>query len=163
MQPDFSTQRLLLSSLTLADDEFILTLLNTPGWLRFIGDRNVRTAEDARAYINKINQNPAFTYWVVKLRYKQTPVGIITFIKRDYLEFPDIGFAFLPAYTKSGYAYEATSVILNYLSKGQLFDHLLAITIPGNIDSIKLLTKLGFELEKETETNGEKLLVYGST
>lgn len=163
MQSEFATQRLLIFSLTVADDEFILALVNTPGWLRFIGDRNVRTADDAGAYITKIIQNPAFNYWVVQLRDERTPIGIITFIKRDYLEFPDIGFAFLPAYTKSGYAFESTSVILNHLLNEQLYDHVLAITIAGNTDSIKLLIKLGFEREKEIEIEDKERLIYGSS
>jgi ribosomal-protein-alanine N-acetyltransferase len=160
MQSTFTTPRLLLSSLALTHDEFILALVNTPGWLRFIGDRNIHSAEDARAYINKIIQNPNYHYWMVELTDEHIPIGVITFIKRDYLEFPDIGFAFLPAYAKMGYAFEATTVVLNYLSAETLFRQLLAITIPGNVDSISLLTRLGFELKSETEVDREKLLVY---
>ena len=160
MQSNFTTQRLLLSSLTLDNDEFILELVNTPGWLRFIGDRNIRSASDAKAYIDKINQNPNLKYWVVELLNGQIPIGIITFIKRDYLEFHDIGFAFLPKYAQSGYAFEATSVILNYLADERITEHLLATTVPDNTSSIRLLTRLGFVQEQVIEVNEEKLLVY---
>jgi ribosomal-protein-alanine N-acetyltransferase len=161
MQSTFTTPRLLLSPLALTHDEFIATLVNTPGWLRFIGDRNIHSAEDAYGYINKITQNPNYQYWVAELKEERIPIGVITFITRDYLEFPDIGFAFLPAYSKMGYAFEATSVVLNYLSAETSFKQLLGITIPGNVDSISLLIRLGFELKSESEVDGEKLLVYG--
>jgi [ribosomal protein S5]-alanine N-acetyltransferase len=161
MRSHFATPRLLLTSLVLDNDEFILGLVNTPGWLSFIGDRNIRTASDARGYINKINQNPAIKYWVVELGQGKIPIGIITFIKRDYLAFHDIGFAFLPAYAKSGYAFEATSFILKYLAAERIVAHLLATTVPANTDSIRLLAKLGFKPEREIEVVEQKLLVYG--
>ena len=160
MKSNFTTNRLLLSLLTVDRDEFILELVNTPDWLRFIGDRNIRSADDARAYIGKIAQNPMFTYWVVELLNEQTPIGIITYIKRDYLEFHDIGFAFLPEYAKSGYAFEATSVILDYLSVERITEQLLASTVPDNARSIRLLTKLGFVQERTMEVNETKLLIY---
>jgi ribosomal-protein-alanine N-acetyltransferase len=161
MQSNFTTARLNLSSLTTEKNEFILELVNTEGWLRFIGDRNIRTIDDATAYIDKINQNAIFKYWVVELKEDKTPIGIITLIKRDYLEFHDIGFAFLPAYSKKGYAFEAASSILNYLVNDGIADHLLATTIPDNVNSIWLLTKLGFQPDREIEVDGEKLAVYG--
>jgi RimJ/RimL family protein N-acetyltransferase len=161
MQSDFVTQRLVLSSLTVDRQEFILELVNTPGWLRFIGDRKILTPGDARAYIDKINQSQIFKYWVAELKNEKIPIGIVTFIKRDYLEFYDIGFAFLPAYSKTGYALEATAEVLNYLSREHLVDHLLATTVTDNTNSIRLLKKLGFELEREIEVEGEDLLVYG--
>ncbi len=160
MQSEFTTERLTLHSLTLNEQAFILALLNTPGWLKFIGDRKVRTLEDAANYINRINQNRTVKYWVVAIEKGQTPIGIITFIKRDYLTHHDIGFAFLPAFAKHGYAFEAASVIINYLSEEHLQDRLLATTLPGNMESIRLLIKLGFHLYSEIEVGKEKLLVY---
>jgi [ribosomal protein S5]-alanine N-acetyltransferase len=160
MQSDFTTARLVLTSLTLADDEFIFTLVNSPGWLRFIGDRNVKSVGDASAYITNIHKNPAVTYWVVRLRHDKSPIGIVTLIKRDFLEFPDIGFAFLPSHTRSGFAFEATSVVLNYLSKNHLAERVLAITVPDNIASIGLLVKLRFGFKEEINNDGQNRLVY---
>jgi [ribosomal protein S5]-alanine N-acetyltransferase len=160
MQSNFTTKRLFLSSLKVDKHDFILALVNSPGWLRFIGDRNIHSSNDAKEYISKIIQNPNLKYWAVELLNSQIPIGIISFIKRDYLEFPDIGFAFLPEYEKSGYAFEATSVILDYLIRDCITEHLLATTMPDNVGSIRLLNKLGFMPEREIEINQEKLLVY---
>ncbi|MEK6783305.1 MAG: GNAT family N-acetyltransferase [Bacteroidota bacterium] len=101
MQNNYLTNRLLLTELNPDDQEIILELLNTPEWIKFIGDRNVKTKEDAREYIQKIIDNPKANYWVVRLRHLQVPIGIITFIKRDYLEHYDIGFAFFSKYAKA--------------------------------------------------------------
>jgi [ribosomal protein S5]-alanine N-acetyltransferase len=161
MQSIFTTARLTLAPLTTAHNVFILELVNTPGWLRFIGDRNVNNVADATAYIEKINNNPAITYWVVTPQQQQEPAGIITYIKRDYLDYPDIGFAFLPQYAGKGYALEAAAVVIDHLAANQVTPHLLATTIAENERSIGLLKKLGFTREKEMDVNGKPLLLFG--
>src|ERR1051326_8167711 len=129
MQTKITTERLLLDILTSDDSTFIRELVNTEGWLRFIGDRNIRSNEDAIAYINKINNNPGFTYWVVRLKDKDLPAGIISFLKRDYLEYADIGFAFLPQHSGKGYAYEAAREVLSVLTKTPEYVTVLATTL----------------------------------
>ncbi len=160
MQNKYSTPRLLLNELTLNDAEFIYELVNTPEWIKFIGDRNVKNSNDATVYIQKIIDNPAVKYWVVRTRDKKNPVGIITFIKRDYLDHHDIGFAFLAEYTKQGYASEATMAVLNDLKADPAYTQILAVTIKENSNSIKLLEKSGFRLNKEFQREDEILLLY---
>lgn len=156
------TERLLIESLSFNDNKFILELVNTEGWLTFIGNRNVNSEMEATGYIQKIIDNPNTDYSVVKLKEKQTTIGIITFIKRDYLEHPDIGFAFLPGFTNNGYAYEAANAVLKNLIEINNLSHILATTIPENINSIKLLKKLGLSFENEIEVDKIKLQVYGA-
>jgi len=98
------TTRLHITSLNKEDNGFILELVNTPGWLKFIGNRNINTAEEASAYIERINNNKNIRYWVVRLVQDETAIGIVTLIKRDHLKYPDIGFAFLPQFGSKGYA-----------------------------------------------------------
>lgn len=160
MPTNYTTPRLLLHDLTLNDAEFISELVNTPEWIKFIGERNIRTQEDAIAYIQKLIYSPNINYWVVKLKGQQIPIGIITFIKREYLDYPDIGFAFLPKYTKQGYAYEASMTVLKDVMNVFVHAHILATTIKENINSIQLLEKLGFHFSKEIQVEDEMLLVY---
>ena len=157
-----TTSRLIITSLSLADDSFILELVNTEGWIRFIGNRNVGSLNEARAYIEKIINNENISYWVVGLADSLEKIGIVTFIKRDYLDHHDIGFAILPAFSKKGYAYEATLGVLKELIKEYQLQRILATTLPANTNSIKLLQKLGFVFEKEIEIGKEKLHVYGA-
>ncbi len=152
------TQRLLLQPLETADAAFILELLNTEGWLSFIGDRNVHSLQAASDYIERVIANEALTYWVVRLKETGRPAGIITLIKREYLETIDIGFAFLPGFTKAGYAFEATGAVLRELK--QYHPVVLAITVPQNLRSIRLLGKLGFVFLKEIQPGAEILHVY---
>lgn len=160
MQNTYHTNRLLLNKLSLGDSEFILELLNTPGWIQFIGDRNIRSKEGAAVYIEKINNNPNVTYWVVSTKTGQVPIGLVTLIKRDYLEHHDIGFAFLPQYNGKGYAKEASTEILLALAKDPAHTHIVAITLKENTGSIKLLEKIGLQFDKEVVDNGETLLLY---
>lgn len=154
------TERLVLRLLDESDALFIQELVNSAGWLRFIGDRKVHSREDALAYINRITSAPLISYWTVMIRGREQRIGIITLIKRDYLAHYDLGFAFLPAYEGKGYAYEASQEVISYLNTVDGFDALLAITIPDNEKSIKLLKKIGFGFIEETEQGTEKLHVF---
>jgi ribosomal-protein-alanine N-acetyltransferase len=163
MQECITTRRLFLDMLTTADYQFIISLVNSKGWIEFIGNRNVHSKEDAITYINKILTSKNIFYWVVRMKEGNIPIGIISLLKREYLENFDIGFAFLPEFYGCGYAYEAAREILSMLSESQEYSKILAITIPGNVTSIKLLVKLGFHFEKEIETGNEKLYLYSNS
>lgn len=154
------TDRLLLEPLSENDDDFIIELMNTDGWIKFIGNKNIHSKIDAVAYIKKINSNQNIIYWTIKIKDGKSIIGIVTLIKRDYLEHKDIGFAFLPNFSNKGYAYEATNAVLTYLVKHNAFTDILAETLPENISSIKLLRKLGLRFEKEMEIENQTLHIY---
>ena len=160
MQTNYKTERLLLRAMNAGDTAFIFELLNTAGWIKFIGDRNIKTSEDADNYIQKIISNPNINYRAVTLQGSGTAIGLVTFIKRDYLNHPDIGFAFLPSYNKQGYAFEATKEVLNDLLNQPEHSTILATTIPENSSSIQLLKKLGFVFSKQITHEGELLQVF---
>lgn len=160
--PSFlTTERLEIKPLTLSDEAFIFELVNTEGWITFIGNRNIALHVDARAYIQRILANEDITYWVVQLKESLEPIGLITYIKRDYLEHHDIGFAFLPKFSKKGHAYEAAMAVLNSIVSNHKPSHILATTIPENINSITLLKKIGLVFEKEMTIENKTLHVYG--
>ncbi|MFW5437641.1 GNAT family N-acetyltransferase [Paenibacillus apiarius] len=110
------TDRLILRWLTTDDAEFMLELLNNPSWLEFIGDKGVRTVEDARDYILKgpvdMYARLGFGLYLTERKADGVPIGICGLIKRDSLEDVDIGFAFLPRLWAKGYAYESASAKL---------------------------------------------------
>ncbi len=162
MQISAATDRLLLNILTPEDHAFIISLVNSKGWLEFIGERNVHSKEEALAYINKILNTENLYYWVIRTRDGNIPVGIISFLKREYLEQFDIGFALLPEFAGNGYAYEAAKEILSVVSINKEYDPILATTKPENARSINLLLKLGFYFKEEIEIGSEKLHVYSS-
>ncbi len=162
MNDTFETERLLLSKITLEDTPFIFELVNTPLWIKFIGERNIRTHDDAKKYIEKLMHTAGLTYWVVKLKPSLTDLGVITFIKRDYLEHSDIGFAFLPQYMGKGYAFEASKVVLNHVLKELKMHTVVATTLQDNTSSIRLLEKLGLHFEKRITEEDLELLVYST-
>lgn len=157
------TERLGLSDLCLSDDLFILELLNTKEWIQFIGDRKIKTIEDAQGYINMILNFHDMHFRIVRLLENDIKIGIVTLIKREYLEFPDLGFAFLPAYSKLGYAYEASQATLNAIKNELVNSTIHAITIAENTNSIRLLEKLGFGFDKIFKDDNEELLLYTIT
>jgi [ribosomal protein S5]-alanine N-acetyltransferase len=162
MQSTITTERLTLNVLAVDDFEFIEAIVNTKGWIEFIGDRNVHSKEDAIAYIQKVKATQNLTYWVASITAINKPIGIISFIKRTYLDHFDIGFAFLPEFNGQGYAYEAAKEVLAIAETYPEYHPVLATTIPHNINSIKLLTKLGLHFDKEIEVDNIKLCVYSN-
>jgi len=148
----FQTERLILRGLNAKDAPFILTLLNEPSFLRFIGDKKVRTVEDAEQYIQT---GPAASYerhgfglCLVELKDAHTPIGICGLLKRDELPDPDIGFAFLPDFWNKGYAFESAAAVLKDARERLNLSCILAITNQDNESSIKLLQKLGLHIER---------------
>jgi len=147
---DIETSRLFINELTFRDAKFIMELLNTESWKKHIGDRNIGTIQQAERYIQKIRNTADMKYWVVFRKTDKTPLGIVTFIKRAYLEHHDIGFAFLPQFTGQGYAIEAVQRILTLVRETFALKTILAIVKPDNDSSIKLLEKIGFIPDQTT-------------
>lgn len=146
------TNRLVLRWISTDDAEFILELLNEPSWIQFIGDKGVRTLEDARNYILKgpleMYARLGFGLYLVELKEEGIPIGISGLIKRDALEDVDIGFAFLPRFWAKGYAYESASAVMEYGKDVIGLNRIVAITSPNNHSSAKLLEKLGLQFER---------------
>ena len=160
MSASFITDRLLITQLEVGDSLFIFELVNTPGWIKFIGDRNVHSDADATAFIKKIIDSPDTDYWIVRLKQNHVCIGIVTFIKRNYLQYHDIGCALLPQYVNNGYAYEATKVVLHHEIHIRRHKRVAAITTAGNLTSIKLLEKLGLGFLQDIKVRNEKLRLY---
>jgi [ribosomal protein S5]-alanine N-acetyltransferase len=158
------TPRLTLREVTLEDAPFVLELLNSPGWLEFIGDRGVRTLEAAQTYIRErfmsSYQTNGYGLYLVALKADHTPIGLCGLVRRDTLPGPDIGFAFLPAYAGQGYGYEAASATLHFAQTTLQLPRLLAITDPKNQKSIRLLEKIGLQFEDRIIVSGEELLLF---
>ncbi len=162
MKSHYQTDRLELDELSYADSEFFLELVNSPEWLTYIGDRKIRTTKDARAQIKKIKDNPDANYWVVRLKDQLISIGIITFIKRSYLDHYDIGFAFFSKYGGRGYAFEATTAVLRDVLMNKKYSLILAITVAENANSIKLIKKLGLTYWKNLQVENDPLLLYSA-
>lgn len=168
MKHILETERLSLREFCNEDSAFIIELVNSPGWLANIGDRNIKNEEQA---INYLENGPMKSYalngfglWMVELKNEKTPIGMCGIIKRDTLELPDIGFAFLPGYHGKGYAFEIAKAVMIYANETLKLPTILAIVIPENGRSIKLLEKIGLQFEKRFcfPNSTEELLRYRS-
>jgi [ribosomal protein S5]-alanine N-acetyltransferase len=144
------TERLVLRRLELLDAAFILELLNEAAFLRFIGDKGVRTLDDAREYILKgpidSYERHGFGLYAACLP-DRTPTGICGLVKRDSLADVDVGFAFLSRHCSKGYAAESASAVLVHARQVLRLRRVVAITAPDNLGSIAVLGKIGLEFE----------------
>ena len=146
------TERLQLRRLAVDDAEFILRLLNESSFIQNIGDRGVRTLDDARAYILKgpvaSYEKFGFGLWMVETKPRATPIGICGLLKREVLEDVDIGYALLPEFWSQGYALESASAVMSYAREKLRATRVLAVVNADNQSSIRLLEKLGFQFER---------------
>jgi len=162
------TERLILREVTTNDAPFVLQLLNDPAWIKNIGDRNIRTVDEAREYIEtKIIRDyvsKGYGMWLVvsKISDEIIPIGQCGLLKRDWLDNIEIGFAFLEKYCNQGYGYEAASATMNYAQEKLSIDYIVAITSKENLASQKLLRKLGLRFDKMVlyQNDGEELMYY---
>lgn len=160
MNKTIESDRLTLSLVARTDESFVRELVNTPGWLRYIGDRNIHSSEQCIAYIEKAINDQNIQFLVIRLKTTNHPIGIITIIQRDYLQFPDVGYALLPEHYGKGYAAEATLAAIQTQVKNAKTHFFHAIVLPDNETSLRLLKRLNFNFDREFEHDGEHLHLY---
>ncbi len=166
------TERLILREIVETDDEFVLDLLNQPSFIKYIGDRNVRTIEQSREFIeNRYRQSyreHGFGLYAVELKSQipnpKSQIGICGFVKRDSLPDADIGFAFLPQFCGKGYALESANAVMKYGRDVLGLARVLAITSQDNESSGRLLEKIGFKFESliKMPPDTEELKLFSS-
>lgn len=158
------TQRMNLREFNSEDAPFIIELLNSEGWLKYIGERNFKTTEDAIKYLEngpiKSYAENGFGLMMVEIKDDKTPIGMCGIIRRTTLEHPDIGFAFLPQFMGKGYATEIATATMKYAKNELHLPVIFGITLPENIRSIQLLEKSGLKFEKNIMMDNEELMLF---
>lgn len=150
MTPPLHTARLQLRWLQAdaATAAFVLELVNSEGWLRYIGDRQIHTPEAALQFLRDGPLASRARHGFALLEVVHTPsgtsVGLCGLLRRDDLDAPDIGFAFLPAHHRQGYAREAARAVLDWGRLSFGLQRVLALVHPDNRASQALLSGLGF-------------------
>ena len=168
MKAIIHTERLTLREFRAGDEEFVVRLVNTPGWLQFIGDRNIKNNDDAQNYLmsGPITSYVRFGFGLYLVQINETgkSIGMCGLIKRDAFEDADIGFAFLPEEAGKGYAYEAALATIKYAKEQLGLNRIIAITNINNERSINLLKKLGLHYEKKVwmQDENEELLLFAN-
>jgi RimJ/RimL family protein N-acetyltransferase len=162
------SKRLALRKLDLRDAEFILELLNEAPFVRFIGDKGVRTLQDACDYLLKGPMDSYVRYgfglYHTSLLSDGTPIGMCGLVKRDSLDDVDVGFAFLSRHWSKGYAVEAAAAVLDYARRELQMRRIVAITNPDNSGSIAVLEKIGLRFERmvKLEDPGSELKLFAT-
>jgi RimJ/RimL family protein N-acetyltransferase len=150
--PEFQTPRLTLRRLTLADAPFIVELLNQPSFIENIGDRGVRSIEDAYQYLRAgpmaMYEQFGFGLLHVSRKSDGAAVGMCGLLRRDILPEVDIGYALLPAYWGGGLAFEAAQATLRFGARKFGLKRIIGVVSPGNDASIRVLEKLGMRFER---------------
>ena len=164
-----ATERLRLRKLTLDDAGLMFAVWNDSEFVRNVGDRGIRTLQEARDAMKKgalrLYEKYGYGPYRISLGDSDTPIGICGLFRRDGLEDPDIGYATLPDFCGRGYAYEAAIAVAEYAEAELGLERLIAIISPANTASIGLIRKLGFEFERMHTMPGDddEICVYGKS
>jgi RimJ/RimL family protein N-acetyltransferase len=159
--------RLVLREFDLDDAEFILELLNESAFVRFIGDKGVRTRADAREYLQKgpldSYRRFGFGLYLASLRADGMPIGMCGLVKREELADVDVGFALLARHCSRGYAAEAAAAVLEYGRRALNLRRIVAIAKPDNEASVAVLEKIGLGFERMIRLSGDgpELKLFG--
>lgn len=162
------TDRLVLRRLTADDADFMLDLLTQPSFIKNVGDRGVRTRDEARAYIGSgavaSYTRHGFGLYLVVLKETGESMGICGLVKRDGLDDVDIGYAFLPQFWRKGYAVESAAAVKNYAGAVVGLKRLVAVTTPDNAESVRVLEKIGLTFERTVRLSdgGEELQLFST-
>jgi RimJ/RimL family protein N-acetyltransferase len=159
------TPRLILRKLTLDDGAFMVRLLNDPAFLMNIGDKGVRTVEDARRWLNDSHlasyEKHGFGHYMVELKADNQPIGTCGLIKREALGEVDVGYALLPEFWSRGYAFEAAAAVMEYGRRELGLPRIVGFVSPGNMGSIRVLQKLGLSFSCSTQLSpGDEVHLY---
>ncbi len=145
---------------TPTDADFLLALLNDPGWLANIGERNVRTRRQALAWIATRHTATygrlGFGFWAVERKSDDVLVGMCGLIKRDTLMEADVGYALMPAFRGQGYAREAAAACVRYALDVLGLPEVWGITGPANAGSAAVLRQVGLHDAGITRLVGEE-------
>ena len=159
-------EQLILQPVKMEDAEFILELYNSPNFIKFIGDRNLRTVEDAENYIKEKFlphvEKHGFGSYVIVTKSDTKKIGNVGIYVRDGLDAPDIGFSFLPEFEGKGYGFEASKKLMEIAFSEFGLKKISAITTKENIASQKLIEKLGLKFQSivQLPDDPEDLLYY---
>ena len=162
------TKRLRIQEATAQDSAFFFKLLNSPNWIKHIGDRGITTEEHALAYIKDslIDSYVKLGFGLYKVILDETneAIGISGFLKRDYLDHPDIGFATLPEFEGMGYSFEAAFAIMKFGREELGIETIHAITSSENLASQNLLLKIGLKAKGKIlpPDDDKELLLYST-
>lgn len=154
-----ATKRLSIREIKVEDADFILRLLNEPSFVSNIGDKDVRTKNDAVQFIMEgywtKQKHPGYGMFLVELKVQRVPIGCCGLLYRSRLDVTDIGFAFLPEYWGRGFAHEAAEAILQYGHSTLGLHKIVGLTSEDNLGSINLLIKLGMDFEKTVKMSDD--------
>ena len=146
------TRRTTLRELTPEDAAFILDLVNQPSFLANIGDKGVRTLDDAKRFILdgpwRRGQPDGYGQFLVELKSDRRPIGVCGLLYRERLDVSDVGCAFMPEFWRQGYALETATAVMEYGRSVLGVDKIVGLTAEHNHASIALLGKLGMRFEK---------------
>jgi ribosomal-protein-alanine N-acetyltransferase len=162
----FETERIILKPTTKEDAPFILDLFNSPKWIEFIGDRNVKTVKDTEDYIeNKMTpqiERLGYGNFTIIRKFDGQKIGACGLYDREGIDGIDIGFALLPSFEKKGYAFESVNKLKEVAFSHFQLKEISGITSKNNKASQDLLTKIGLDFEKNIKlpNDDDEILLY---
>lgn len=164
----YETERLLIRPMSVEDADIIFELYNMPSFIKYIGDRHIRSLSDAENYIKSKFlpqfEKSGFGNYLIILKEGNRKIGGVGIFEREGLDVADIGFSVLQEFEGKGYMFEAAQKIKSVGMDEFGLKKISAITTKDNFSSQKLIEKLGLKFRKlVTIPNDSEELMYYET
>ena len=159
--PGLTTERLILRQLSIEDEHEIFFLRTDESVNKFLDRDKANTIEDAREFINKINDGVTKNesiLWAITFKNNNKLIGTICFWKiSKQLDKAEIGYELLPDFQGKGIMQEAMAVVIKY-GLEQLKLHTIEAELSNkNLQSVKLLERNGFTVKENVFHEGSHL------
>ena len=162
----FRSDRLIIRPTLEQDSDLIYQLMNSPKFIKYVGDRQLYYVENAEKYIQdkmlpQLHSHGYSNYSLINKK-NSAKIGICGLYDREGLDGIDIGFGILPEFEGLGYAFESSSRIIKAAFDELEIPEIKAITTKENVSSESLLLKLGFKLNRTIvlPNESDELLSY---
>lgn len=162
----FETERLILRCFTDKDADAIFAMRSDPEFMRFI--KQPETRQQAVGWMQMVSHYWKFDnygYWAVVLKETNETIGWSGTWNLFETNEKEIGFAIAKEFWGRGYATEAAMVALNYSFENRDATRVVALAMPENLSSRRVMKKLGMQLEEQKyfRSYGLELVYYSVT
>ena len=156
------TRRLTHRALIPDDAETFFTLNSNPDVMRYTGEPMTPSVDAAReAIINHPDFDTlGYGRWACILRETQQMIGFCGLKYLDDLDAVDVGYRLLPEYWGRGLATEACIASLDFGFQTLGLEEIIALVLPANTASIRVLEKSGMQSTGEFHYDGMTVLRY---
>jgi len=161
--PEIETSRLLLRHFSLTDLDDLFAIRSDPDVMRFIGvgqPHSMNQVRDSLEYVISDWEKHGFGRWAIVHKADKKLIGWCGLAFLDKTDEIEIGYGIAKEYWGRGLTTEAAAASLRYGFEELKLDRIVAVAMPENIASRRIMEKIGMRFEKTGHWYEAELVYY---